>query len=307
MNDIRYFERHEIDPVKWDQRISSASNKLIYGYSWYLDEMADQWGALILNDYEAVMPLPWRRKWGFSYIYTPHFCNPLGIFSNLADLSVHEFLNQIPRRFRLWDLNVFLGDEKPSGDYKFIKRQNHILDLSPGYDSLFKNFRNSYRQIINKTDGGAFSVQMNIPVEEVIAAAKKDRKSAALSDNDYGKLKKLCHQVAVQAAAETIGVYGNDGTLMASGLFFIKDKRIYYVLAGNDPGGRSVAGSHHIINAVIKKYAGSNILLDFEGSDIPGIAFFFEGFGAAKENYYYFHYNALPWWCRWLKKESTGV
>jgi hypothetical protein len=307
MNAIRYFERHEIDPIKWDQCISSATNKLIYGYSWYLDAIADQWGALILNDYEAVMPLPWRKKWGFSYIYTPHFCNPLGIFSCIADFSVQEFLNQIPKRFRLWDLNVFLGDKQPTGDFKFIKRQNHILDLSPAYDLLFKNFRTSYRQIINKKDSDSISIRMNIPVEEVIAAAKKERKSVALNDVDYEKLNKMFHQLVSKAEAETIGVYGHDDKLLASALFFITDKRIYYVLAGNDPEGRSIGGSHQIINAVIKKYAGSNILLDFEGSDIPGIGFFFEGFGAAKENYYYIHYNALPWWCRWLKKANTGV
>jgi hypothetical protein len=307
MNDIRYFERHEIDPVKWDQCISSASNRLIYGYSWYLDVMADHWGAIILNNYEAVMPLPWRKKWGFFYIYTPHFCNPLGIFSGGTDFSTQEFLDQIPKRFRLWDLNIFLGDKQPAGDYKFIIRQNHILDLSPTYDSLFRNFRNSYRQIINKTGGDSISIKMNIPVEEVIAAAKKEGKSGALNDADFGKLMRMFHQLASDAEAETIGVYGPDRKLLASALFFIKDTRIYYVLAGNDPEGRTVSGSHHIINAVIKKYAGSNILLDFEGSDIPGIAFFFEGFGAEKENYYYIHNNDLPWWCRWLKKANTGV
>lgn len=307
MNVISYFERHEIDPVKWDHCISSVSHKLIYGYSWYLDAMADHWGALILNDYEAVMPLPWRRKWGFPYIYTPHFCNPLGIFSNVADYSVEEFLNQIPKRFRLWDLNIFLGDKQPTGDFKFIKRQNHILDISPSYELLFKNFRTSYRQIINKTDSQPINIRMNIPVEEVIEAAKKEGKSGALSNTDFGKLKNMFHHLASRSEAETIGVYGRENKLLASAIFFITNSRIYYVLAVNDPEGRSIAGSHHIINAVIQKYAGSNLMLDFEGSDIPGIAFFFEGFGATKEHYYYIHHNSLPLWCRWLKKANIGV
>ena len=78
-------------------------------------------------------------------------------------------------------------------------------------------------------------------------------------------------------------------------VFFITNSRIYYVLAGNDPSGRPIAASHQLINAVIEKYAGKALILDFEGSDIPGIAFFFEGFGAKSEQYYYLHNNNLPW------------
>ncbi|MEI9908814.1 MAG: hypothetical protein WDO71_03560 [Bacteroidota bacterium] len=34
--------------------------------------MARNWDALILNDYEAVMPLTWNKNMAFS-IYTSHF------------------------------------------------------------------------------------------------------------------------------------------------------------------------------------------------------------------------------------------
>jgi hypothetical protein len=54
---IQYLSHKNIDKIKWDAVIASSSNRLIYGYSFYLDHMAKQWDALILNDYEAVMPL----------------------------------------------------------------------------------------------------------------------------------------------------------------------------------------------------------------------------------------------------------
>ncbi len=307
MSVIRYFERHQIDADKWDRCVGDASNELIYGYSWYLDAATDhQWSALVSNDYEAVMPLPWRKKWSFKYIYTPHFCNPLGIFSRLQNYSVEDFLIHIPSTFRLWDLHLNLGVKNPIGNFQCIKRQNHVLDLSADYESISKKFRTSYKQIFNKKDALTLRVEMNIAVEDVIVAARKEEKAQTLKDDDYNKLLKLHKQSATRSIAETIGVY-DQNKLLASAIFFKSKSRLYYILAGNDPMGRPAAASHHLINAIIKKYAGQNLLLDFEGSDIPGIAFFFEGFGATAETYYYIHQNSLPWWCRWLKKANKGV
>ena len=41
-----------------------------------------------------------------------------------------------------------------------------------------------------------------------------------------------------------------------------------------------------IINQLVKEYAEKNILLDFEGSQIEGIARFYKGFGAVNQPYY---------------------
>ncbi|WP_315816464.1 hypothetical protein [Paraflavitalea speifideaquila] len=57
--------------MKWDRCIADAPNGLIYGYSFYLDKMADNWDGLVLNNYEAVMPLPWKKKWGIYYLAHP--------------------------------------------------------------------------------------------------------------------------------------------------------------------------------------------------------------------------------------------
>ena len=51
-NQIKYLQYNELDKVKWDVCINKASNGLIYGYSFYLDNMAKHWDALVLNDYE---------------------------------------------------------------------------------------------------------------------------------------------------------------------------------------------------------------------------------------------------------------
>jgi hypothetical protein len=50
------------------------------------------------------------------------------------------------------------------------------------------------------------------------------------------------------------------------------------------------------------EYAGTNYILDFEGSDIEGIANFYQQFGSIPQPYYSLSYNHLPWLLRLVKK-----
>ncbi|MGZ8544622.1 MAG: hypothetical protein ACXWV0_04965, partial [Flavisolibacter sp.] len=91
---IQYLEQSAINRTLWDQCIDKAGNGLVYAYSWYLDRMADHWDALVLNDYEMVMPLPCRRKYGFYYLYQPFLTAQLGLFGNdVTEEALEKFLN----------------------------------------------------------------------------------------------------------------------------------------------------------------------------------------------------------------------
>ena len=55
--------------TKWDACIEKAPNGMVYAFSYYLNSMAKNWDALVLNDYDAVMPLTWNKKYGMQYLY----------------------------------------------------------------------------------------------------------------------------------------------------------------------------------------------------------------------------------------------
>jgi hypothetical protein len=96
-------------------------------------------------------------------------------------------------------------------------------------------------------------------------------------------------------------VYSNN-ELVASGVFFMDEKRAYYILVGNHPNGKTIGASHALINAFIKDHAGKNLLLDFEGSDIRNLAFFYSSFGAKEEKYVGIKINRLPRILQLIKK-----
>lgn len=89
---------------------------------------------------------------------------------------------------------------------------------------------------------------------------------------------------------------------MASCVIVHSHNRIYYVLVGNHPDGKTIGASHALINAIIKDHAGKNLVLDFEGSDIPGLAFFYKSFGSVEEKYSAIRLNRLPFYLKWAKR-----
>ena len=104
---IRYCAHSDIDKIKWNRCIEEADNGLIYASSTYLDIMAGKWDAMVLNDYEAVMPLTWNRKYSLYYLYQPYFIPSLGVFGKKrSSLAVLDFLAAIPGKFCYWDIDL---------------------------------------------------------------------------------------------------------------------------------------------------------------------------------------------------------
>ena len=52
---IQHIKRKDLDILKYDACIENSIQSRIYGFSWYLDIVADHWEVLVLDDYEAVM------------------------------------------------------------------------------------------------------------------------------------------------------------------------------------------------------------------------------------------------------------
>jgi hypothetical protein len=57
-----------------------------------------------------------------------------------------------------------------------------------------------------------------------------------------------------------------------------------------------------LIDEFIKKYSEKNLILDFEGSNMEGIARFYQGFGATDCEYLSITFNHLPFPLKFFKK-----
>lgn len=302
---IQYLRHQQIDFAKWDHCISHAANGNIYGYSWYLDAMSKNWDALVLNDYDAVMPLTWNKKYGFSYLYQPAFTASSGVYGNRLNAGIiNALLQAVPPKFKLVEIslnpgNLLADDTIPDS----VNRVNYILPLQGGYDAIRKQYRENHKRNIQKAIQYGCTLEKGIDIDVIIALSKDSLQHLLPPmEEDYERLKKLYELLSAKQQAITYGVYDNKKQLMASCVFFFSHNRAYYILVGNNPLSKTFGASHFLIDSFIQEHAGTNLVLDFEGSDIRSLAFFYNGFGARVEYYPALRMNRLPFYVKWLKK-----
>ena len=286
---IKYLVHNNIDFAKYDQCIYESKNSLIYGYSWYLNCVAPGWDILILNNYEAVMPLPKRKKYGINYIFQPAWVQQLGIFSRhqLKEDLIAEFINSIPRKFKLVDI-LFNFDNHFSSKY-LSKKDNFILNLSDSYESLFEGYNKLRKRSVKKAK------KLNLIIKEVdnskpIINLFKKNKGIELNNinSDYELLNQLIQEGFKRQKVEVFCVKNKNQNLLG-GVIFLKNKnRIIYLFSAVNQEGKESQVITFIIDFVIKKYSNADMILDFEGSMITSVAKFFESFGAVKETYFWY-------------------
>jgi hypothetical protein len=300
-SNIRYLEHEEINKELWDRRISTAPNGVIYAYSWYLDQMSAGWSALVSGDYEYLMPLPWKKKFGIHYLYQPFLTAQLGLFgSNLSPSLLKTFLDNIPKKFRLWEFSLNHDNVFEIPGHQIFKRSNYILDLSSSYEALYKNFRENIKRNVKKSEQYGSYLRAGIPIAEVLQIVEEQNLSVEKKDLD--NFSRLYTFLESKKMANTYAIYSKKDKLLSSAAFVFSHGRAYYILVGNHPNGRTLGASHALINAFIRDHAGKKILLDFEGSDIRNLAFFYSSFGAREENFAAIRLNRLPWYMKLFKK-----
>ena len=300
---IKYLQHKEIDKAKWDACITIAHNGLIYGYSFYLDCMAMHWDALVLGDYEAIMPLTWNKKYGFYYLYQPAFTASLGVFGkNLNKGMIDDFVSMIPTKFKLVEISLnsgnIIGDSKPFS----LLRSNYILHLNRSYEEISKAYRDNHNRNIKKAFQLGCSISKEVSVDEIIQLNKEQLQHIdGTKPEDYPNFKKLYESLKNREQAKTYAILDPKKKVLASAVFFFSHNRAYYIMVGNHPDGKTIGASHALIDAFIKDHSGQDLILDFEGSDIRNLAFFYSGFGATEEIYPALKINRLPFYVKWMK------
>ncbi len=280
-----------------------SGNGLMYASGIYLDHMATNWDALVLNDYEYVMPLPWRRKWLIHYIYPPAFVQQLGIFSgNTIDNEIIDvFIKNIPGKYKFCEIpfnyanNITLPNK--------TARKNYLLNLAPGYNTLQAAYSRSANRNISKAKSNGIGIAENIEPEEIIRLHRKRfADNVGATKHDYGNFTLLAKALQQQGTCYTFGAADKYNNLIAGSIYFLYRNRLTFILNGNSKESLECGATHLLKDFVIQKFSSSNLILDFEGSDTPGFARFYEQFGAKEIEYYSMvKINRLPFFLRLLK------
>ncbi|WP_166382622.1 hypothetical protein [Polaribacter sp. 11A2H] len=284
---IQYVKRKDLNILKYDACIENSIQSRIYAFSWYLDIVADNWDVLVLGDYKAVMPLPWKQKYFIKYITQPFFCQQLGVFAleNITEDLFSDFLKALPKTF------VKINLQFNSDNYLIEKmncRINYTLGLNNNYDTIFKSFSKRRKRSVKAGVKNNLFIKSS-SISDLIKIKKEFYKHISFPEN---LIEKLADYIINNDKGFILGVFKDD-VLLGGSLFLKSNNRIIYLFSAYNNEARKLNASSFLINNVIKEYQNSNFILDFEGSNLPDIGSFFKSFGAENERYYYLNSNAL--------------
>ena len=295
---ISYLKHEEIDKNKWDQCINNANNQLIYAYSYYLDLLSKNWDALVMNDYEAVMPLTWNKKFGTRYLRQPAFTQQLGIFGNclFTEHITESFIDKALKLFSFIEINLnYANKYQQSGK----KKCNLILPLNTHFSDIEKNFRKDF---VNKIKNSNLIYQASEEFEKAIQSFKENYSDKIhLSKNNFDDWLQVCIILKKKEQLFVREVTSPKGELLSIVLFLKDAKRIYYVMSTTIPAGRKQESNYFLLYHLIKEFSNQDLIFDFEGSEIPSIQSFFKKFGAIEQPYPFIRINNLPFGKKWLK------
>ena len=288
----------QIDKQKWDACINRCSNRLIYAKSFYLDAMAANWDALVLNDYEAVMPLTWKKKLGIRYLYQPPFVQQGGVFFT-ATLSTSILQAFTDKAFSLFKFaEITLNYMNNAGEIKngFVTmRNNFLLPLQSSYEKIYTSFPAITKKNIRRSRNRELQYRYSPHYMPILKLYKKlyAERLPFFTQNDYPNFSLVCKKLSEQNNLIIRTVTDSKDEVMAACILLIDSNRIYNIISCITAEGKIVQANYFLYDELIKEFSNSKYILDFEGSDVKGIAEFYNRFAPQNEPYPFIKINNL--------------
>ena len=280
---IKHLTHDMIDKKHWDDCISKSFNGNVYAWSWYLDIVHPKWEALVENDYERVMPLTGKTKYGISYLFQPFFVQQLGIFSQslLSQIEVENFICAIPQKYKVIKYR-FNEYNKVNYDWSFIiKHRNVELDMIYDYQNLYNNYSKNTKRNLAKAEASRLSINKDVNANDIVQLFRNNRGKDVKhwNNEEYQRLINLIDTAIYHENCFLVGANDIDGQLIAGAVFMVSHDRIIFLFSGNDDNYKDKHALTFLLDNTIREFSETQCILDFEGSDDEGLARFYKGFG----------------------------
>ena len=301
---IQYIKRKDLEVAKYDACIENSIQSRVYAFSWYLDIVADHWDVLVLDDYEAVMPIPWKQKYFIKYVYPPFWLLELGVFSLDKELNFQPFLECLSTKFRF--IESRLNTDNIVGHFKddLLRKEMQVLSLNEDYNLVFSNLKKDRKKDLKKANNLGLLEKWNDNSEILIALFKNNvgKRTPNILESDYNILKRVIDICIEKGVGEVLSVYNNDDKIVASGFFLKHKKTVTILVSSTDFKNRKNGANTFLIDRAIFKYQKNFNFFSFGGSSMQSIAKYFLSFGAETKEYQQIKMNTLPFFVKLFKR-----
>ncbi|WP_128330624.1 hypothetical protein [Apibacter sp. HY039] len=292
---IKKFSHKTIDKKVYGLALESTKNYMVYAELWFLDIVSpDGYDIWILNDFEAIMPVPYQKKVGCKFVIQPPFCQQLGIFYKKS-ISINDFsalfskLNQYKvRNYHFNEDNTqYFKNEMP-----VLFRTNQTLYLNKDYSELYKKFNSNRKREINKLQRLAdFKVTESFSIDAIFKIVNDNED--IFPHRNRLLLRKLLETADHRKKLYSFFIIPDYKDSPITCLILIKSCNRVISLLPLRAKSTFKGTISYLYDKLFKQFSNSPILFDFEGSEISGIYNFNKSFGA--ENITYASFTNFKW------------
>ncbi len=258
---------------------------------------------MVIDDYRTVMPVPWRKKMGLRYGYVPAFMQQLGFMGDIEKRDFSEWMQPVHSFLSFADIHFNSSNTVIQNKFFVTPRTNLFIDLARGYENIYAGYRNDLKENIRKAESEKLKYA-GASITEAISFYHTyyGERMQHIPRKEYERFQSLCELLQGNNQCFVKAVRDEQGDMLAIGLFLKDNKRIYNIMNTTLPAGRNKEANHFLLATLIREFSGQPLLFDFEGSELPGVKYFYESFGASNQPYFHYHFNGLPWLLRLIKR-----
>lgn len=290
LTDIQILPSDKIDKSRWDNCVLTDSRAKCYSLSAFLDQLSDHWMGVVIRDYEAVVPLPYKYL-GIKMLYTPPFIQHLDIAGRYSAANVNNIWQVIYQQFKL---GHYKCSQSLIGTHTDVQRRlNLIIDLNQPYEVIQQRYTKACKRNLAKSNADFTILECDDIALLLSFYQQAYGHLAGYKPKHYQRLTRLLHalQQLEQLKIYTITIANE---IVFVGALVDDGKRLYYLMGAPNEAGRKARITYVFIDYILRKFAQTNYIFDFEGSEIESVATFYNAFSPVEEYYYTKRFNHLP-------------
>ena len=273
---IQRLSYREIDFEKYQICVDQSVQKNFYAKKEILDVLCEEWELLIAGDYDFVMPVPLKKKFGFRFVLMPLFCQQLGIFGKEQNREMEQqFLLFLNKNYRIF--SYYFNHQNDFKQNLKVKK-NYVIERTE-YAFLRKNYFKGRKSTVKTAQYLSF---MSVDLSEVSDFITDNFKGLE-KKNDFQKLVNYLNFLESEKMLTIFGAFKDNE--LASLAIMIRENDCYALLGlVNDEKFRLDNGASFLIDRILKEHIQEKSF-DFMGGSIRGIEVFFKSFGSSLQQY----------------------
>ncbi|ROI05940.1 hypothetical protein EGI16_06050 [Chryseobacterium sp. G0240] len=271
---IRRLKYHEIDFLKYSHCLENSEQRKYSATKDFLDITSKkQWEILVYKDYEAVMPVPYIRKYGIKIVHNPKLCQQLGVFSAKDDIELNEvFLHYLETHYLI---RAYPFNDVNQLRTKMRMKKNFLI-YPETYEQVYSRYSPKRKRKLRLDDEVVKNSEIRLLAYDEAENFIKTNMIGLSKESDlpdFMEIFKTSYQLNYlkflaffyhHKIINIIATYSDCEMVALLGTFNDKD----YV---------KLSGASVLIDHTLKETIETHIF-DFEGGDLPNIEEFFRGF-----------------------------